>query len=39
MEAFQHWPAMLAGILFCTPACVILLIWFLHDRRAKDGTM
>jgi hypothetical protein len=33
-EIAAHWPAVLAGFLFCLPACVILLIWFLHDRRA-----
>jgi len=36
-EIAAHWPAMLAGILFCLPACVILLIWFLHDIGGRGN--
>jgi chromate transport protein ChrA len=33
---FEHLQAILAGFLFCLPACIILLIWAWINHRGKN---
>ena len=35
LTMIEHWRAMLAGVLFCLPACVLIVVMAWKDRRHK----